>query len=281
MVSEKHSQALRIRAYLPHVIDEVLDFAALALGFEQDARTLKLPQPHFQWQLIPAADWSNGWKQQWQPTPIGDRLIIYPAWLEPPSETTTNPGKEGQQSLPLRLDPGVAFGTGTHPTTQLCLEALARQIPKQRDLVLADIGCGSGILGIGAILLGAQTVYGIDNDPLAVASAQRNRHLNQIRPEQYAIQEGSIPELQQQLREPVDGVVCNILAEVIVNLLPQFTPLVKAQGWAVLSGILIEQAEVIAAVLNQTGWTVIADWQRGEWCCLLGQKRTEDGSSER
>lgn len=263
MASENKTHALLIRAYLPQIKAQILDLAALALWCEQDAILLNLPKPRFKWRLIDEEDWSSSWKAHWEPTPIGDRLLIYPAWLEPPTDG---------DRLILRLDPGVAFGTGTHPTTQLCLESLEMRVTENSGLVLADIGCGSGILGIGALLLGAEKVYGVDNDPLAVESARSNRHLNQIHPDQLVINEGSITELQQVLPEPVDGIICNILAEVIVELLPQFTPLVKPQGWAILSGIILDQTQAVADALEQTGWTIVALWKRQEWCCFQVRK---------
>ena len=272
MVTEKKAHSLLIRGYLPQADAQILDLAALTLWFEQDALLLNLPKPRFQWQLIEEEDWSNSWKEQWQPTPIGDRFIIYPAWLDPPDDHSNQDNEPPR--LILRLDPGAAFGTGTHPTTQLCLESLEMRIPDSNGLVLADIGCGSGILGIGAVLLGAQKVYGVDNDPLAVDAARSNRHLNQIHPDNLVINEGSVPELQQLLSEPVDGIICNILAEVIVDLLPQFTPLVKPKGWAILSGIMLEQTQAIADALEQTGWTVVALWKRQEWCCFQVRKET-------
>jgi len=275
MVSEKKTHSLLIRGYLPQANAQILDLAALTLWFEQDALLLQLPKPRFRWQLIEEEDWGSTWKSHWQPTPVGDRLIIYPAWLDPLTEGDRQAENSETPRLVLRLDPGVAFGTGTHPTTQLCLESLEMRVTDNSELVLADIGCGSGILGIGAVLLGAKKVYGVDNDPLAVESARGNRHLNQIHPDNLVINEGSIPELEQLLPEPVDGIICNILAEVIVELLPQFTPLVKPQGWAILSGIMLEQTQAVADALEQTGWTVVALWKRGEWCCFQVRKETE------
>ncbi|MFM1843724.1 MAG: ribosomal protein methyltransferase PrmA [Cyanobacteriota bacterium] len=274
MATEKKTHSLLIRGYLPQGQAQILDLAALALWFEQDALLLRLPPPRFRWQLIEEEDWSNSWKEQWQPTPVGDRFIICPAWLDPPLEGDPDQGKESPRLI-LRLDPGAAFGTGTHPTTQLCLESLEMRIPDSNGLVLADIGCGSGILGIGAVLLGAHKVYGVDNDPLAVDAARSNRHLNQIHPDNFVINEGSILELQQLLPEPVDGIICNILAEVIVELLPLFTPLVKPKGWAILSGIMLDQTQAIADALEQTGWTVVALWKRQEWCCFQVRRETD------
>jgi len=265
--TEKKAHSLLIRGYLPQEKAEILDLAALALWCEQDALLLQVPKPRFHWQLIDEEDWSISWKEHWQPTPVGDRFIIYPAWMEPPQDS---------ERLILRLDPGVAFGTGTHATTQLCLESLEMRVEPNKNQILADIGCGSGILGIGAVLLGATKVYGVDSDPLAVESARSNRHLNHIHPDSLAINEGSVPELEQLISQPVDGVICNILAEVIVDLLPQFTPLVKPHGWAILSGIMVEQSQAIADALTQNEWTVVAIWKRHEWCCFQARRENDD-----
>ncbi len=258
-----HSHSFLVRAYLPQGRAQLPDLSTLALWFEQSALLMALPKPNCQWQLIDEEDWSSSWKQHWQPTDIGDRLCIYPAWLTPPSET---------ERLTLCLDPGVAFGTGAHATTQLCLECLEIQVSPDQDVVLADIGCGSGILAIAAILLGAPKVYGVDVDELAVTAAQSNRDLNQISPDHLLIKEGSVKELEKVLPGPVDGIVCNILAEVIIDLIPQFTPLVKPQGWAILSGIMVSQTPMITEALEQAGWTIITRWKRQDWCCFQVRK---------
>jgi ribosomal protein L11 methyltransferase len=258
--TESQGTSLMIRAYLPQFKAQLLDLAALALWLQQDAVLASLPQPLLHWKLIEEEDWSSSWKQYWQPTEIGDRLIVYPAWLEPPAEL---------DRLVLRLDPGVAFGTGTHPTTQLCLESLEMRLALDNSaLILADVGCGSGILSIGAVLLGAQKVYAVDTDPLAVASARENRHLNHIHPDALVINQGSVAELKTLVPEGVDGLVCNILADVIIELLPEFTTLVKPDGWAILSGILLEQTQAVADSLEQNGWDIAALWKRQNWCCF-------------
>jgi len=260
MVTENSGQSLLIRSYSPHPHIHLLDLAALALWLEQDALLMGLPIPVVHWQLIDDEDWSSSWKRFWRPTEIGDRLLVCPAWMTPPADS---------ERLILKLNPGIAFGTGTHPTTQLCLESLEMRLSMgSGEIVLADIGCGSGILSIGAVLLGVQKVYAVDNDPLAVAAARENRHLNHIHPDFLVINQGSVEALQKLVPQGVDGIVCNILAETIVELLPQFTPLVKPKGWAILSGILLEQTQIIADSLTQNGWSVSALWKRGEWCCF-------------
>lgn len=253
-----------IRAYVPQVQYQSLDISALSLWLQQDALVLEFPQPSTRWQLIDDEDWSNSWKQYWEPTQVGDRFLIYPAWLTPP-ETT--------ERLILRLDPGAAFGTGTHPTTQLCLESLEMRLSQnQPDLTIADIGSGSGILSIGAILLGATKVYAVDVDPLAVNAARANRHLNQIHPNALVINQGSVDALLALIAEGVDGIVCNILAEVIIELIPEFSQLAKPNTWGILSGILLEQSQAIADTLEQEGWVVAALWKRQQWCCIQIRK---------
>jgi ribosomal protein L11 methyltransferase len=249
---------LLVKAYLAAMMADMLDLAALSLWLRQDAILAGQSLPLVSWQLIDEEDWASSWKQYWQPLEVGDRLLIYPAWLEPPQKT---------ERIILRLDPGAAFGTGVHATTQLCLESLEMRFEDQeKDLVIADIGCGSGILSIAAILLGAKEVYAVDVDPLAVRATQENSYLNKIK--NINLFPGSISKLQEMTDLKFDGILCNILPEVIKEIVPQMTELIKPNGWAVLSGILLDQSLEIADLLEQYGWVVAALWKRGEWCCL-------------
>lgn len=261
--SEIKGHACLVRGYLPQEQAQLLDLAALALAFRQDALCMGQPIPAVQWNLIDEEDWSSSWKQYWQPQEIGDRFLIYPAWLPPPEPEVL------KDRLLFRLDPGVAFGTGAHATTQLCLEALEmRLIGDQQGAIVADIGCGSGILSIGAIMLGAKRVYAVDTDPLAVRSTKSNIELNQIDPERLTVELGSIERVIELLDGPVDGFVCNILAEVIIDLVPQMSAICHNKTWGILSGILLEQAKPIADTLEQNGWVVATLWRRQDWCCF-------------
>ncbi|MFE4106021.1 50S ribosomal protein L11 methyltransferase [Almyronema epifaneia] len=258
--SERRGGHRFIRAYFPQEQFQLLDLAALALMMKQDALCSELPIPHLEWQLIDEEDWSKSWKSYWQPQTIGDRFLINPAWLSDPAD--------GDRVI-LRLDPGAAFGTGTHPTTQLCLESLEMRLGEEAaDKILADVGCGSGILSIGALLLGAKQVYAVDIDPLAIKSTDENRALNHIASDRLIAQRGSLQTLSAQLSAPVDGILCNILAEVIVDLIPDMTAIAKPSTWGILSGILLEQAKIVADTLEDNGWVVATLWRRQEWCCL-------------
>jgi ribosomal protein L11 methyltransferase len=268
IASEKTSNSYLVKSYLPQFQAHLLDLAALSLWLRQDALCVGLSAPVTRWQLISEQDWASSWKQHWQPQEIGDRFLINPAWLPVP---------ENNHRLVLRLDPGVAFGTGNHATTQLCLESLEMRLSTTTPFtseekanqpeIIADIGCGSGILSIGALLLGAKQVYAVDTDPLAVQSTIENIVLNGIDPELLVTKEGSV-EVLTQLVEKVDGIVCNILADVIIDLVPQMSAIAKPTTWGIFSGILVDQSKAVAETLEKNGWVVATLWRRKEWCCL-------------
>lgn len=260
--SETRGSLCLLQAYLPQQQVQLLDLAALSLMLRQDALCIDLPPPETQWRIIDEEDWSNSWKQYWQPLEVGDRFLINPAWIDVPKRS---------DRLILRLDPGTAFGTGTHATTQLCLESLEMRLmpPNVADnQVLADIGCGSGILSVGALLMGARQVYAMDVDPLALEATRANRDLNCIEANRLIVKEGSIEQLMELLSQPVDGIICNILAEVIIDLIPLMGEIAKTTTWGILSGILLEQAKAVADTLEQHGWVVATLWRRKEWCCM-------------
>lgn len=223
------------------------------------AEPFGIPLPEGRWDDVADEDWSLSWKQHWQPDPVGQGLLILPAWLEVPEEHADR--------LVIRMDPGSAFGTGSHPTTRLCLEAL-EESPPQGSLV-ADLGCGSGVLGLAALGLGAEAVVAADTDSLAVRATADNRGLNRRSDAELAVALGSVDALERLLDgRRADLLLCNILAPVIEALAPGFEALVAPDGRALLSGLLVDQAPRLKQVLGQLGWTVTAEAAQGRWGLL-------------
>jgi ribosomal protein L11 methyltransferase len=214
------------------------------------------PLPEHLIERIEDQDWERSWMDNFQPMRFGRRLWIVPSWHEAPEPDAVN----------LLLDPGLAFGTGTHPTTALCLQWLDGQ-PLDGCTVL-DFGCGSGILAIAALLLGAEHAVGTDIDPQAVEASRDNANRNGIDPARFPVY---LPENLPQ--EQADVVVANILAGPLVALAPQITSLVKTGGRLALSGILAEQAEEVRAAYaadfdldptaEQDGWVRISGVRHG------------------
>lgn len=271
VVSEVDNEAgrpagpLRVVAYLPldkqiEATRQRLEEALWHLG-----RIQPLPAP--QYRLVQEQDWAEAWKQHYQPIAIGQRLIVVPAWLENPDPSR----------VAVRMDPGMAFGTGTHPTTQLCLEWIERILsggfagapPEVHSLI--DVGCGSGILAIAALKLGAQRALGVDVDAQAVAIARQNAELNGVA-ERLILGVGSVAEIRQGkfALQQAPLVVANILAPIIVQLLDDgLAHLLTPGGLLVLSGIIAEQVPEVEAALLKHARRVIACSQSGDWVALV------------
>ncbi|MEL7331259.1 MAG: 50S ribosomal protein L11 methyltransferase [Cyanobacteria bacterium J06560_2] len=233
----------------------------LASAASQAGGLTTIPSVDISWQLIAEEDWAKSWKNHWKAEKIGQRLLINPAWMTPPKTERTI----------LTLDPGSAFGTGAHATTQLCLEALEKQT--LTGATLADIGCGSGILSVVALLYGAKQAFAADVDPLAIGSTESNARLNHVSLEQLPVQLGSLPEIIEMARAatalPVDGIVCNILSEIIVGLIiPRLSELAGPNTWGILSGILTSKAPWVEEHLVAHGWQVTGMTHQDEWCAM-------------
>lgn len=229
------------------------------------ADTFGLTLPPITWEQQDDEDWSLSWKQHWQADPVGARLLILPAWLELPPEHTDR--------LVIRMDPGSAFGTGSHPTTRLCLEAI-EQLAEQRGsaehpdlgaIRVADLGCGSGILGIAALLQGASSVAAADTDSLAVRATRDNAAVSGFA-DRLAVELGSVEQLAELLEgRPADLLLCNILAPVIEALCPAFQSVLAADGLGLLSGLLVDQAPRLEQALAEQGWQAELSAQQSQW----------------
>ena len=229
------------------------------------ADTFGLTLPAISWEHQDDEDWSLSWKQHWEADPVGRRLLILPAWLELPPEHA--------ERLVIRMDPGSAFGTGSHPTTRLCLEAIEqlaedRGSPAAPDLGpirVADLGCGSGILGIAALLQGATSVAAADTDSLAVRATRDNAVVSGFT-DRFSVDLGSVERLAELLDgRPADLLLCNILAPVIEALCPAFHTVLATEGLGLLSGLLVEQAPRLQQVLADEGWHAELTAQQSQW----------------
>jgi ribosomal protein L11 methyltransferase len=212
--------------------------------------------PSFYWEQLEDKDWEREWMQNYHPIEVTDSLWICPSWQTPPKPEATN----------LLLDPGLAFGTGTHPTTFLCMQWLAEQDLKDKTLI--DYGCGSGILGITAILLGAKKVIGIDIDPQALIATQDNLKRNHLSAEQFPV---FLPDKYPKLEEKAHIVVANILAGPLVELSHKLIDLIRPNGMICLSGILQQQASKVEKAYSQNIEFETAS-QKDEWVKLSGVK---------
>ena len=211
--------------------------------------------PNFKLELVEDKDWVREWMDTYQPIQFGDRLWICPSWLDEPDPSAVN----------LKLDPGLAFGSGTHPTTALCLRWLDSQDVTGKSVV--DFGCGSGILGIAALLLNARYMLGIDIDPQAVLATNENAERNGISPDQYDV---CLPENAPSAES--DLVLANILAGPLVELKDNILAYLKPGGDLVLSGILESQAQtVVDAYSAQCDDLKVA--VEGDWVRITGRKR--------
>lgn len=203
--------------------------------------------------IVREEDWAEAWKVHYKPLRVGENFFIRPEW------TDVLPGPE---DIEIVLDPGMAFGTGTHPSTQLCLIGLESQaVP---GAAVLDLGCGSGILGIAAARLGAASIRAVDTDPLAVKSTAENAALNGLL-ERFTIAQGSLEELLHEGAQ-FDLILVNILAKVIIPMCDSgLGQVVKPGGVAIFSGIIEEQADDVEAALRRTGLTPYRRHQMTDW----------------
>ena len=228
------------------------------------------PVPDIHFTPVENLDWSEVWKEHFQPVQIGGKLIIIPVWMEAGSD----------QRIAVKIDPGMAFGTGTHPTTQMCLEILAdlmdasgTALKANRDsqLLMIDVGCGSGILGIAAQKLGVNRVLGVDLDSEAVEAARQNARINGV-DEHLELNVGSLAEIKAGKYSILSGqlVVANILAPVVIRLLDEgLGELLAAGGKLILSGILEEQVPEVETAIQTADLKVVQKYQLGDWMALV------------
>jgi ribosomal protein L11 methyltransferase len=209
--------------------------------------------------IVHEEDWANNWKEFFHPTKIGKTIIIKPTWED---YNVIN-----DSEIIIEIDPGMAFGTGTHETTTLCIEALEKYI-NPKDLVI-DIGCGSGILSLVAAKLGAKEVVAVDIDPLAVQITDQNIELNQLN-NTITVYEGNLTEV---INIKGNIILANILSDIIIDLTNSINNYLETNGLFIASGIILNRLDDVIKAITDQNINIIEINKLGEWACIIAQKK--------
>ena len=255
-VLEHKGKVAVVKAYFAEEdnIEEILGYVNEKL-VELKEMGIDLGEAKVEHEKMYEEDWANTWKQYYKPSKVGEKIVVKPIWEEYEQ-------KEGE--LVVNLDPGMAFGTGTHETTRMCIQALEKYVKEESTVF--DVGCGSGILAIAAAKLGAKLAVGVDLDPVAVESSIENVGYNNL---------NNIEILHGNLVEVIDGkadiVVANILAEIICILTDDVKRVMKDGGVFITSGIIHDRVDMVCEKLEATGFEVREKNRDGEWNCIVAK----------
>ncbi len=251
-------ESLTVRAYFTD--DERADEAKQQLETALGHMNMMYPMPDPVYKLVKETDWADAWKQHYHPVRIGQRIIVRPQWTEIDAQP---------DDVVIALDPGMAFGTGTHPTTQLCLESV--EALTRHGIRVLDLGTGSGILAIAAAKLGAVDVLALDNDPVAIEAAIENIEQNGV-VDKITAQTGSLESVLASARR-FDLVVVNILAKIIIPMCEAgLGQTVRPGGRAIFSGIINTQADDVEAALRKTGLEPFNRRTQGDWVAIEARR---------
>lgn len=241
--------------------DEEIDVDALITFI-----TAQMPEAPLRYEFLEDQEWERTWMDTYEPIQIGEKYWIVPEWMEAPEADAVN----------IKLDPGLAFGTGNHASTFLCLQWLGKVDLK--DKIVIDYGCGSGILGVAALLLGAKKVYATDIDPQAVLATKQNAELNGVLENLYV---GLPEEFNEELKnQKADVFVANILAGPLMELAPEFATLVKSEGEFALAGILEEQVADVSSVYSEFFDILQVEKRDEHWCRISGKRKNTPANHE-
>lgn len=223
-------------------------------GAESDMGTLKTEEI-----VVDDSDWKDKWKEFFKPTKITDKITVKPTW----EEYTPQDGE-----VVIEIDPGMAFGTGTHETTSLCLKLMEKYLgenPEEKKVL--DVGCGSGILSIGAALLGSTDILGVEIDEDAVKVAQENVELNKV--------QGAVKVMQGDLTKGIDYkadiIVANLMADLVMMLSSSAQKHMEKDGVFISSGILVEKEEIVSEAIKAAGFEILEIAEDGEWCAIAAR----------
>ncbi len=249
---------ISLKAYFAenHDIEKIIRFIndkIITEPFERDGKYLG----DVKLNSVDDEDFAETWKQYYKPLKIGQRIVIKPSWEE---------YQDKEDDIIIELDPGMAFGTGTHETTSMCIEALESFL-KPGDHVY-DIGCGSGILSIAAAKLGADKVVGVDIDPVCIEVSNKNIKINNIG-NKVKVYKGDLFDV---LDDKVDLIVSNIIAEIIAGMVEDLHNFLKDEGIFITSGIILDKIDLVESALLQNGFKILEINRQKEWACIIAQK---------
>ena len=257
-----------VKAYIADVADNRATVKAIEESFEELRGMdvgIDLGSLNIVVRLTDDEDWENNWKIYYKPLEIGERLLVRPSWEQ----------AEDTNRTVLSLDPGMAFGTGSHHTTRMCLEFLEKTVKDGDDMI--DLGCGSGILSIGALLLGAKEALAVDIDPIAEKIAYENAAMNGITPDNYTVLIGDVlsdAELQEKLcAKQYDVVAANIVASVIIELTKIVPRMIKPDGRYIMSGIIGERLDEVLSALDENGFEVLEVRAGDDWRAVMARPK--------
>lgn len=256
-------------AYLTFYLDEEEDVAPVLMNVRKELEDMRafldVGECTIEESETEDVDWVNNWKQYFHQFYIDDILVI-PSWEKVKPEDS--------DKMVIHIDPGTAFGTGMHETTQLCIRALKKYVTSETEIL--DVGCGSGILGMLALKFGAKHSLGTDLDPCAIDATHENMEVNGIRKDQYEVMIGNIiddKEVQDKVGyEKYDIVVANILADVLVPLTPVILHQLKTGGIYITSGIIDAKEETVVEAVKEAGLEVLEVTYQGEWVSVTARK---------
>lgn len=244
---------LSTTSFLAETVEEIKQTITNLVNFD-----INIGENVFTMCEVDEEDWATAWKKYYHPVKISERFTIVPTWEDYTPVST--------DELIIELDPGMAFGTGTHPTTVMCLQALEKVV-KDGDMVV-DVGTGSGVLSIGAAMLGAKSVHALDLDEVAVTSARENIALNKV-DHTVEVFHGNLLDT---VKEPADVVVANILAEIIMTFTDDAYSIVKPGGLYVTSGIIGAKKDDVKAALEKTGFTIEEVVMMEDWVAIIARR---------
>lgn len=264
LVEEKQEQTTGITFFLRDNLygrEQLSQIKSALQSVKETEKELDLGSLEVTMKNVAEEDWANNWKKYFKPFPVGDKIMIKPSWEELPAQT---------DKIILKIDPGHIFGTGTHETTQLCMELIEKYVKKD-DMVL-DIGCGSGILSIASLLLDAKEAEAVDIDPNAIQIAYENSDRNDIDRNRYHVKAGNILE-DKELQASYSGkkydlVAANIVADVIIALTKQVPDYIKDGGIFLCSGIITERKEDVLEALKAANFAVLDIKEKTSWVAI-------------